>query len=197
MSSRPFPSIVCSLRILCGALAATVLTPSLFAQAPAAPAGTWAQREIGEVQLESPFELKDFGDVAANLPPEAKEKIETMRTCLGGSESSFLVFVTSSTYKAGLTLNLDGSVKGAINGAAGKIGDTNPQYTSAPVKISGLEARKGVYLKSLADGRTVRIEFLAIGRGQTLWQIQALTMNDKAAPDIARLLASVAIKPAP
>lgn len=179
-------------------IAAAALTPPLFAQAPpAASAGTWAQREIGAVQFESPFELKDFGDIAANLPPEVREKIESMHSSMGGGESSFVVFVTSSTYKAGLALNLDGAVKGMINGAASKIGDTNPQFTSNSVKVSGMDARKGSYQKSLPDGRNIRIEFLAVGRGQTLWQVQALTMSEKAVPDMARLLASVAIKAAP
>lgn len=193
MTSRTFPSIVCSLRILLGALlAATALTPPLFAQADA-----WAKRELGDVTFEAPFELKDFGDVAANLPAEVKEKVESMHSSMGGSEGSFVVFVTSSTYKAGVALNLDGAVKGMVNGAAGKMGDPNPQYTANAIKVSGLDARKGSYQKSLPDGRVVRIEFLAIDRGQTLWQVQALTMNDKTAPDMARLLASVAIKPAP
>jgi len=170
----------------------------LFAQAPpAAAAGTWAQREIGAVQFEAPFELKDFGDVAASLPPEVKEKIDSMRSSMGGSETSFVVFVTSSTYKAGVALNLDGAVKGMINGAAAKMGDTNPQFTSSPAKISELEARKGSYNKTLADGRTIRILFLVVARGQTLWQVQALTMDDKLLPDMTRLVSSVAIKPAP
>jgi hypothetical protein len=199
MLSRPSFSIMRVFRISFSLLIAGMVSAQpLFAQAPpAAPATTWAPREIGEVQFESPFELKDFGDVAASLPPDVKEKIESMRSSMGGSEGSFVVFVTSSTYKAGLALNLDGAVKGMINGAASKMGDANPQFTSNNVKVSGLEARKGSYQKSLPDGRTVRIEFLAIGRGQTLWQVQALTMNEKAAPDMARLLASVAIKAAP
>ena len=199
MSSRRFSSIVCSFRIFCGALiTAAALTPPLFAQAPpAAPAGTWGQHELGDIQFEAPFELKDFGDVAASLPPEVREKIESMHSSMGGGEGSFVVFVTSSTYKAGIALNLDGAVKGMINGAANKMGDANPQFTSTPVKISGLDARKGSYQRSLPDGRNIRIEFLAVGRGQTLWQVQALTMNEKLIPDMARVLASVAIKPAP
>jgi hypothetical protein len=199
MLTRPFFSIVRVLGISCYLLTAGVaFAPPLFAQAPpAASTGTWAQRELGEVQLESPFEFKDFGDVAASLPAEVREKIESMHSSMGGSEGTFLVFVTNSTYKAGITLNLDGAVKGMIGGVTGKLGDTNPQYTSTAVKVSGLDARKGSYQKALPDGRTVRIEFLAVGRGQTLWQVQALTMSDKMGPDMARVLGSVAIKAAP
>lgn len=199
MFPRPSLSILRAFRISFYLLLAGMASAqSLLAQAPsAATAGTWAQREIGEVHFECPFELKDFGDVAASLPPEVKEKIETMRSSMGGSETGFVVFVTSSTYRAGVALNLDGAVKGMINGAAAKMGDPNPQFTSNPAKISELEARKGNYQKALADGRTIRIQFLVVARGQTLWQVQALTMDEKSLPDMTRLVSSVAIKPAP
>lgn len=195
MTSRPFSSIVCSLQILCGALlAATVLTPPLHAQAPAEK---WAKRDVSGLQFESPFELKESVDLTPQLPEAVKEKIASMSSTMGGAEDTFIVFVTSPTYKAGVPVDLDGAVKGAINGIAAKIGDTSPQFTTNAVKVSGLEARKGAYKKSLPDGHTIQLEYVVIVRGQTLWQVQALTMSDKFAPDLSRLINSVEVKAAP
>lgn len=173
--------------------AATLTTPVLAEE----PVGTWEKREVNGMQLETPFALSKSIDLAGNLPPEAKEKIDAMTSAMGGGEDNFIVSVVTSTYKTGVTVSLDGAVKGMVNGMAGKIGDTNPQFINNTIKVSGLDARKGTYQKSLPDGRLLRLEFLMVARGQTIWSVQVFTLNDKTAGDMARVLGSVALQPAP
>jgi len=184
--------------ILCLWLAVAAPFTSVFAQdKPAAPSGNWAGRQFGDVQIETPFEFKEFPDVISNVPAAVRERIDSMHTFLGGTEGTFIVFVTSTTYKPGITLSLDGALKGIINGGAAKVGDSDPQYTSQSIKLSGLDARRASYQKVMADGRAIHMEVMAVVRGQALYQVQGLYFGDTAKTDVERVMASIAIKAAP
>ncbi len=184
--------------LLCLSLLATAPLSHVAAQdKPAATKGSWSSRQVGDVQIETPFELKEVPGIAANLPDEVRQKVDSMRSSMGGGEDSFIVFVTTSTYKAGVPVSLDGTVSGMINGAATRMGDTNPKSTTTPTKVSGLEARRATYENKLPNGQPLHIEILAVQRGQTVVQVQGLYSSDTFKADVERMMASIAIKPAP
>jgi hypothetical protein len=116
-----------------------------------------------------------------------------------GSGTNPRVAITRMKAKPGVPVSLDGATNGAMKGAIGSLnkapgGGANVQFTTTPLTIDGLPARKATYTGQ-AEGNTAHIDGVFIQNGQKVWQVQVITVGDTSAADITRITDSVHIKP--
>lgn len=163
--------------------------------APAHYAGAqWERRTFQDISLSTPFELDVDPEFNTRIPQSMRDSIEyfEMYRNLGGGTVN--VAVSRLAYKPHVEVSLDGGVHGAMTQAAAAMGASNPQYSSSPTNISGLEARKASYRGTIAE-KTIQIEAVFVRRGQQLWQIQVLCLSSSSAGDASRILESITILP--
>ncbi len=154
---------------------------------------TWQKRAVREVTLDSPFALGAGPDVSKTLPPEVRKLITSMETFDSGEVSSALrIQVSRTSYDPSVTPNLDGGVNGAISNVAKEVGDSTPKFSTSPLRISNLEARRASYSHTL-KGKELRLEMIFVGRGQDCWAILAICTTPDAIAAAERVLKSVEI----
>lgn len=159
-------------------------------------AGTaWTHHTIQDISLDAPFDFEAGLDVTAKLPQQARDAIDYFETYLNrNAPSSFAVMVSRIAYKPHIKASLDGAMKGGMSQAVAAAGDSNPQYSSRTTSISGIEARTASYQRKVS-GRTMHIDAVFACRGQKLWQVQIIYLNDASAADASRILRSITIRP--
>jgi len=148
--------------------------------------------------MEAPFPIEDGPDVLPGTPEKVRNTIVSVKTFkAGGPKQGFQISVTTIIYKPGVPVDIDEATKGVTAKITAFIGDAYHKFTIAPTKVSGLDARHSEFHGTARNGRPFYAALAVVQQGQKLWQVQALSMNEAVVPDLARIMASIAIEPAP
>ena len=170
--------------------------PYLFATPPEKPSQksepkNVSERHVAGLILETSV---NFQDMVVDFGP-ANEAIETAdghKAVIGGLDLQ----VTRILYKDGISLSLEGSVQGSINGFENAPGLLNLKHTEFPCNISG---RPAVRVSITANHGVVGVkaERLTILAGQTLYDVQALceSKDSRASEASGKILDSIKIAP--
>jgi hypothetical protein len=159
------------------------------------PAETWAPRHAGELTVEAPFAIQEGPDVLSKAPEKLRDTLLSVKTYKsGGSNQGFLFTVTNITYKPDVPVDIDEAVKDVTTKMSAFVGDQTRKIIVAPTKVSGLDARHAEFHGMAANGRPFYIAFVAVQRGQKLWEVQAMTPNEAAVATLGRVMASVTIE---
>jgi hypothetical protein len=166
---------------------------------PAQPFRTkWEVRHAGDVTLEAPFAVEDGPDVFAQAPEKLRQTLVSVKTFTAGSpKQGFRFTITTIIYKPGVPVDLDAALKDVTSNMKAAIGNPTQKLTSGAIKISGLDARHAEYHGVSSKGLPIYIALLMVQRGEKLWQVQTLCMNESVVQDLARVMNSVTIEPAP
>jgi hypothetical protein len=192
-NKAPRPS---HLRVIALATAALIVTLTFPA---CIKSKSWATRDVTDLTVDLPFALGPGPDVKTTLPPEVYAKMEYFEAFDTGTGTNPRVAITRMKAKPGVPVSLDGATNGAMNGAIGAFnkapgGGTNVQFTTTPLTIDGLQARKATYTGQ-AEGTSAHVDGVFIQNGQKVWQVQIITTGDSSAADITRIVDSIHIKP--
>jgi hypothetical protein len=174
-------------------------SPQSPAPNPAEPsASTWETRHAGDVAFEAPFIVEDGPDILPGAPEKVRNTVVSVKTFKAGSpKQGFQISVTTIIYKPGVPVDLDEAIRGVAAKLAAILGDSKNKLPIAPAKVSGLDSRHSVFHGTLPNGRPFYAALAVVQQGQKLWQVQAISMNEAVVPDLARVMASITINPAP
>jgi hypothetical protein len=177
------------------------------AQQPAAPAepdsakpaaATWETRHAGEIAVEAPFPIEDGPDVLPRAPENVRNALVSVKTFrTGGSKQGFQITFTCLTYKAGVPVDIDKAIEALTAKLSALAGDLPHKIPIEPVKVSGLDARHSGFHGTDANAHPFYGSLVVVQQGQKLWEIQALCVNEAAVPDLARIMGSITVEPAP
>ena len=163
--------------------------------APHFPANSWVKRDHGNISLSSPLAFGLGPDISSELPADVSKALEHYELLdTGEVSSSFRATISRVHYKPSVQVSLDGAMNGSITQATAALGDVEPNYTSLPIKIDGLQARRATYRNKIA-GRIVHIDAVSIQHEQKIWQVTVFYSGDAATTDAKRLLDSIHIFP--
>jgi hypothetical protein len=155
-------------------------------------------RHTGEVAIEAPFAIADGPDVLSSAPEKLRNTLTSVKTFkAGGPKQGFLFTITSITYKAGVPVDIDEAIGDVTTKLTAFIGNQAHKFNIAPTKVSGLDARHAEYHGTAANGRPFYVAFVAAQQGQKLWEVQTICLNEAIVRDLARVMASITIEPAP
>lgn len=156
--------------------------------------GGWARRTVKEVSLESPVDFVSSEEIMSKMPKMLGNMTEYFEVYQGEDGDKSVTTVSRISYKTGITPTLDGAAQGAMNGAAGMMGDPKPKFSVNTTTVGGLHARRASY-RNTVSGKNLQIEALFVSSGRKLWQVQVIFEDPSQAADASRILKSVAITP--
>ena len=162
----------------------------------AAPAAAWEKRHAGDVAMESPYPIEDGPDSLARAPERVRSTLVSVKTYkTGGPKRGFEVSVTAVTYRPGVPVNIDEAIKSVTDKILARVGNPDHKFIIQPVKISGFEARQSQFHGTVLNDKPFYAALAVVQDGQTLWQVQAICVNEAVVQDAARIMNSIAIEP--
>jgi hypothetical protein len=165
---------------------------------PATASETWETRHAGDLTMEAPFPIEDGPDLLPRTPEKVRSTLVSIKTFKAGSpKQGFQISVTTILYKPGVPVQIDEAIKRVTAKLTELIGDTEHKFIIAPTKVSGLDARYSEFHGTAHNGRPFYAAFAVAQEGQKIWEVEALSANEAMAPDLARIMASITIDPAP
>jgi len=150
----------------------------------------WRTRTFEGLGLEAPFEFRPVDSIAKNLPPEVKATMDSFEMYEGNAGAGFRVSVTKACFNSSVEVNIDGAMHGAVTKAAAKLGDSDPEYSSEALVVSGMEARRASY-RSVRSSYIIHIDSVVVRDGNSLWGVQVLYLYAACSADAARILGSI------
>ena len=164
----------------------------------------WKTQSMGELSLESPFELTPTAKYQDQLPPKLKEMIVTteMSSALL-AEGGCSIVVTHTEYREGLEIDVDGAIAGAICQCAEAAGDSDPKYSILPTTTAApensdrneredVQTRRGTY-QAKPRGKPLWIDAVGLQRGQVIWVVIVASPFEATQTAVDRLLKSIRI----
>jgi hypothetical protein len=166
---------------------------------PANAADTLGTRQyIGSLSLQSPIPINPDPETQANLAKTKHEGFDSFEAFSSGFDpkrqinlSLVVLHLSPDT-----PFDLDAGAKGAIEKVALACGDQNPLINVKTLTIDGCPARKAEYVGS-KDGKPFTLDGLLISKGQTVWMLQAISLDQNSRPVCQSLLSSVKIQAPP
>lgn len=152
----------------------------------------WLRYQLSGVGVDSPLAfVRDSNLEQLTIAPykERYEAIEIYRTPLDRDDC--LIVVSHGIIKPDFTYDLDLGVAAIVRMAAAEVGDHNPQYTSTPVRVSGLNARLVAY-----KGKDVVYDMLMVATTNDHWQVGVAANPRHSNPDLtSRIINSMTVTP--
>jgi hypothetical protein len=158
-------------------------------------ADKWETRNFTDISVEAPFAFNTGPDIMKQLPDAVKKLISMYQIFDSGDNTLPRCTVARVAYNEGTPVSIDGAIAGAMNQAAGAIGDASPKFDTKTVTVSGLPGRRAIY-RGKVQNQDVYIEGLVVVQGTKMWQVQALYLAPSDAAAAKRILDSTKITPA-
>jgi len=147
--------------------------------------------------MESPFPFEDGPDVFARAPESVRDTLVSVKTYkAGGPKQGFEISITAIVYKPSVPVNIDEAIKSVTSKIMARFGHPDQNFIIQPTKISGFEARQSQYRGTVLNDKPFYAALAVAQDGQTLWQVQAICVNEAVVQDVARIMNSVVIEPA-
>ena len=152
----------------------------------------WLRYQLSGVGVDSPLAfVRDSNWEQQAIAPykERYEAIEIYRTPLDRDDC--VIMVIHGIMKPNFTYDLDLGAAAIVRLAAAEVGDHNPQYTSTPVRVSGLNARLVTY-----KGKDVVFDMLMVATMNDHWQVGVAASARHSNPDLtSRIINSMTVTP--
>lgn len=166
----------------------------------------WASQQLGELSIETPFQLKDGENIISSLPEKLQRAMEYIEIFSSPKATNPGVSVTRLAYKPKFPANLDDTMNASMTGAINGINEglnslrvdnkvkPNPEYkyNSEATTINGLAARQTTYTQDV-QGTPIQINGVFIQNGQKFWSILILSTGTDHKTTIKRILDSIQV----
>jgi hypothetical protein len=161
-------------------------------------AAAWEKRHAEGIAIDSPFPMEEGPDVLQGAPEKIRDTLASVKTFKSGSDKEgFRISVTIIVYKPGVPVDLETATKSVTERIKAFSGDKDDNFVITPAKISGLDARESQFHGTALNGKPFYAALTVVQQGQKLWQVQAVSMNEAAVPNLVRAMNSITIEPAP